>query len=257
MNTIVHEKEGVIKYRLDFTSAGAVDESALTALQQWRLTLYQLGLIGQDPERYGGLGYGNISQAVSSTSTRQSIDDLPERSWSEVDSISADAVQAARGFIISGTQTGELSELTPEHYALVKLCDPIENHIIAQGPIKPSSEALTHGAIYALSPEIQAVIHVHSPEIWSLRDRLLMPVTPMDIPYGTPGMAQAVQQLWQSGQLKSAPVLAMGGHEDGIISFGRNMAEAGMAMLNVFQWARALQLADDAEAGRVELSHGF
>lgn len=259
MNTIVHEKEGVIKYRLDFTSAGAVDESALTALQQWRLTLHQLGLIGQDPERYGGLGYGNISQAVSpiSQSIDRDVNDLPERTWSEVDNISADAAHTARDFIISGTQTGELSELAPEHYALVNLCDPIENHIIAQGPIKPSSEALTHGAIYALSPEIQAVIHVHSPEIWTLREKLLMPSTPIDVPYGTPEMAQAVQQLWKSGQLKSAPVLAMGGHEDGIISFGRNMAEAGMAMLNAFQWARALQLADDAEAGKVELTHGF
>lgn len=280
------EREGVIKYRLDFTPAEAVDENALTALQQWRLTLYQLGLIGQDPERYGGLGYGNISQAISSESYKhgakeehgaeeehdaerklgvegynqdgdKGTNDLPERSWSEVDSVAANAAHTARDFIISGTQTGELSELAPEHYALVNLCDPIENHIIAQGPIKPSSEALTHGAIYALSPEIQAVIHVHSPEIWSLREKLLMPSTPMDVPYGTPEMAQAVQQLWQSGQLKSAPVLAMGGHEDGIISFGRNMAEAGMAMLNAFQWARALQLADDAEAGKVELAHGF
>lgn len=252
------EQEGVIKYQLDFAVAEPVDAQRLRALQQWRLTLYQLGLIGQDPERYGGLGYGNISQRCFSDDAH----DLPENSWADIYDEAVALAESQNqsdgsGFLISGTQTGHLSELTAEHYALVNHCDPLNNYIIASGPVKPSSEALTHGAIYALSPDIQAVIHVHSPEIFALRDQLLLPSTPDHVPYGTPDMANAVRSLWSEGKLKSAPVLVMGGHQDGVISFGRNMAEAGMAMLNAFQWARALRLAEDAEAGHVELVTGF
>lgn len=211
------EQEGVIKYRLDYRSSPACDESLLESIQQWRLTLNQLGLIGQDDRRYGGLGYGNIS------------------------------IRHKGGFIISGTQTGHLDRLTPEHYAFVESCDPKVNHIVAAGPVKPSSEALTHGAVYQLDETIQAVIHVHSPEVWSLSDRLFLPATPVDVPYGTPEMAAAVAQLWRDNRLKLSPVFTMAGHQDGVVSFGRDMTEAGMALLNTFQWARAFELNDALE----------
>ena len=208
------EQEGVIKYRLDFTEAAPLPEIWLQSLQQWRLTLFQLGLIGQDPERYGGLGYGNISLRHPS----------------------------GKGFIISGTQTGGLAQLSPADYCYVSHCDPFENLIVASGPIKPSSEALTHGAIYALDDNIQAVIHTHSPEIWQQADAILLPKTPAEVPYGTPEMAQSVADLWQKGVLSPAHIFVMAGHEDGVVSFGDNLNDAGMTMLNNFQWARAFLL---------------
>ena len=55
--------------------------------QQWRALLYQHKLIGQDPMRYGGYGYGNLSVRLAPY----------------------DAPPALRAFIISGSQTGELS----------------------------------------------------------------------------------------------------------------------------------------------------
>lgn len=213
------EREGVIKYQLEYTPSAACDEGLLESIQQWRLTLFQLGLIGQDSARYGGLGYGNIS------------------------------IRHGNGFIISGTQTGELERLTPEHYAIVEHCDPTTNHIVAHGPVKPSSEALTHGTVYALDDTIQAVIHIHSPEIWQKRSQLFLPETPADVPYGTPEMAQAVKQLWQADAFKLSPVFAMAGHEDGIMSFGSDMTEAGMPLLNTFQWARAFELTEAIESG--------
>ena len=214
------EREGVIKYRLDYTPSESCSQIVLDMIQQWRLTLFQLGLIGQDPDRYGGLGYGNIS------------------------------IRYGNGFIISGTQTGERSQLTPEHYAIVEHCDPASNHIVASGPVKPSSEALTHGAVYALDDAIQAVIHIHSPEIWQKRHQLFLPETPAEVPYGTAEMAQAVERLWQEGAFKLSPVFAMAGHEDGIMSFGPDMTAAGMPLLNTFQWARAFGLSDEVIAAR-------
>ncbi|OOV86607.1 class II aldolase/adducin family protein [Oceanospirillum linum] len=213
------EREGVIKYRLDYTKTEACPSEPLEAIQQWRLTLFQLALIGQSPDRYGGLGYGNIS------------------------------IRHGDGFIISGTQTGGVEQLSPEHYALVEYCNPLTNHIVAKGPVKPSSEALTHGTVYALDDTIQAVIHVHSPEIWLNRARLQMAETPADVPYGTPEMAQAVKNIWRQGLLSLNTVFAMAGHEDGVVSFGRDMNEAGMAMLNTFQWARTFELNDAIETG--------
>lgn len=208
------EQEGVIKYQLTFTETEPLPEVLLTALQQWRLTLFQLGLIGQDPERYGGLGYGNISIRHPS----------------------------GEGFIISGTQTGGLAQLSSADYCYVSHCDPFANLILASGAIKPSSEALTHGAIYALDDKVQAVIHTHSPEIWQQSKAILLPETPADVPYGTPEMAQSVADLWQKGELSPAHIFVMAGHEDGVVSFGETLSDAGMTMLNNFQWARAFCL---------------
>lgn len=213
------EREGVIKYQLEYLPSEPCNEALLESIQQWRLTLFQLGLIGQDSARYGGLGYGNIS------------------------------IRHGDGFIISGTQTGDLAVLTPEHYAIVERCDPVCNHIVASGPVKPSSEALTHGAVYALDHSVQAVIHIHSPEIWQKRAKLFLPETPADVPYGTSEMARAVKELWQEEALKLSPVFAMAGHQDGIMSFGKDMTEAGMPLLNTFQWARAFELNDAIESG--------
>ncbi len=138
------ETEGVIKYRLDFTRGPASPRSLIDSINAWRRILYQLELVGSDPNRYGGLGFGNVSRRVRA---------------------------GEPAFVISGTQTGHLPALGPAHYCLVSHCDPHCNAVTAQGPIRPSSEALTHGALYDADPGIQCVLHVHSPDIWNQAQR--------------------------------------------------------------------------------------
>ena len=202
-------EEGVIKFQLDFSATGPVDMELIADLNRWRNTLWQHALIGQDPARYEGSGFGTVSQRIGSE----------------------DAARGKRRFIISGTQTGQLSELDSSHYTLVTRYDAASNSVSAEGPIKPSSESLTHGMIYDLDNTIRTVLHVHSPDIWLAADSLGIPVTDSAVPYGTPQMAAEVQRLFNETDVRKQKIFSMGGHEDGIVSFGTTAEEAGDILL--------------------------
>lgn len=206
-NSMDQETEGVIKFFLDFRQDQPLPWGSCAVLESWRALLFQLGLIGHDPARYGGLAYGNVSIK---------LDD--ER------------------FLVSGTQTGALPRLRSEHYCVVEQCDLAANRITARGPVKPSSEALTHGAAYQASPAIRSVLHVHCPLLWENAGKLGLPLTDPDVPYGTAAMAQEVKRI-----LKENPqcVVAMGGHRDGLIATGDSPESA--ALLLIRAWTRPLQ----------------
>ena len=211
------KQEGVIKFNLEFTPAPPLPAAELGEINQWRAQLYAHKLIGQDPARYGGYGFGNLSLR------------LPP----------FDAPPALRRFIISGSQTGNLAELGPEHYTVVTACYPDENRLVAHGPIRPSSESLTHSAVYALDPKIRAVFHAHSPEIWHAAAKLAIPITDAAVPYGTPQMAAAVARLYATTNMAQRRIFSMGGHEDGIVTFGATAAAAGEVLLAALAAAQA------------------
>lgn len=192
------EKEGVIKYQLVFRQAEALVEHDYSALDYWHRQFKNADILGQDPKRYNGLGFGNLSQRIDQQS-----------------------------FLISGTQTGGLDELTANDYALVTSTNIPANRVEAEGQVKPSSESLTHAAVYAFDDEIQYVFHVHSPEIWKARTSLDIPETAAHIAYGTPQMAEEMIRLYQQGEFANGNILAMVGHEDGVIGFGSTADEAG------------------------------
>lgn len=211
---VMYDPEGVIKYQLDFESAPALDERKISMLNNWRTLLHQMDLIGQDDGRYGGLGYGNISERFST------FDGKPTQE-----------------FVISGTQTGHVHHLDESGYVLVLECDPAKNYMMAKGPIKPSSEAMTHATLYQLSETVGAVIHVHSPVIWRCADQLRIAVTGANVPYGTPEMSLAIQALYQSGAFSKQKVFAMLGHEDGVVSFGHDIENAGQELIKILAMA--------------------
>lgn len=209
-------QEGVIKFDLQFTPAPPLSAIELTALNGWRRILFMLGLTGRDPQRYEGLSYGNVSLR------------LPPYA----------APPLERPFVISGTQTGALPELAPENYAVVRSWDPQRNRVVAEGPVRPSSEALTHGALYALDSKLRCVLHIHSPLLWRHTVHLELPMTDPVAAYGTPAMAAEVARLYAEPQVRAGGILAMGGHEDGLVSFGASIEEAGTILV---RWlARAL-----------------
>ena len=197
------KQEGVIKYDLLFTEAELTFEHDFSNLGLWHRRFKQAGILGQDTDRYDGLGFGNISERVEA------------------------------GFLISGTQTGCLAELTPSDYALVTNAEISINQIEAKGRVKPSSEALTHAAIYALASDIRFVFHVHSPDIWNRRSTLGLPQTGAEIPYGTAEMASEMKRLYHEGLFQNQKILAMAGHEDGIIGFGAIADEVGVAIMDL------------------------
>jgi len=208
------EQEGVIKYHLEHTQKPINEKLSLSEINAWRTIIFRLGLIGQDPERYDNLGFGNISQRLNSQGSQ---------------------------FIISGSQTGHIEHLSPEHYCLVVKADPRKNRIQSCGLCKPSSESLTHASIYDQDCNIQSVIHVHSPEIWNHTAALNLSHISADIYYGTVEMAIAVEQLFQSGNLQQTSLFTMLGHEDGVVSFGKNMQEAAWELIKYLAMAISIE----------------
>lgn len=194
--------EGYIKYQCNWNRVSAIAEAEIVELNQWRTKLYQLGLIGQYDN---GIGFGNLSVRLANTSE----------------------------FIISGTQTGGIANLTTQHYTKVTDYNWQENYVTCQGLIKASSETLTHAAIYVAEPEVNAVVHVHHQKMWS---RLLnrFPTTNPDCAYGTPEMAEEIIRLCKQPATQRQKIMIMSGHEEGILSFGKNLTEASEILLAHF-----------------------
>lgn len=187
--------EGYIKFNCHHQLAKPLEVEKITALNQFRQVMYDNKLIGAYPN---GIGFGNISQ-------RYSVDN--------------------QQFIISGTATGNNSILTNQHYALVSKVDIARNELWCEGPIRASSESMSHAVIYQTCPEIQAVIHVHHLEMWK---NLLhqVPTTDLSAAYGTPEMANSIIDLLKKTDLRTSKLFVMEGHEEGIFGFGRTLEEA-------------------------------
>jgi L-ribulose-5-phosphate 4-epimerase len=209
-------REGVIKYNLDYKQGPPLPDDQLADLIGWHKHLYNRELIGQSNSRYEGYAYGNISK-------RLSPDNIPTNE-----------------FIISGSQTGGHSLTSCNDYSLVTDFDISQNRVTATGPILPSSESLTHAAVYLANSNIRYVFHVHSPDIWKHATELHIPVTPEHIEYGTPELAEAVISLISEQSDINTGVFSMGGHVDGIVSYGETADEAGNLMLSLLDRATLL-----------------
>jgi len=192
--------EGVIKFKLEHTPAGPLPESDLAEIIRWRQWMYTRGLIGVIETANGPIGYGNIS------------------------------VRHPQGLIVSGSQTGHLAELDKSHFALVDAAYPKENRLASRGPIKPSSESLTHAVVYAQDPAINWVMHAHHKPIWQAAQHLGLPQTSPDVAYGTPEMAAETACLFRETDVRKIGIFAMAGHEDGIVSFGETAEQAAGVM---------------------------
>jgi ribulose-5-phosphate 4-epimerase/fuculose-1-phosphate aldolase len=217
------EQEGVIKFQLNFERRRIDRELTayfdLDSINHTRGLMLQYHLIGRDPERYQGLGFGNLSVRH------------PARPGA---------------FLISGSQTGGKPVLEHEDLALVIGFLPQQNQLTAVGLVEPSSEAMTHGAIYAaaakLNQAVNAVIHVHSPELWRHSDQLSLPGTAREVPYGSTEMVTAAQEVTAEILRHHArPIFVMQGHEDGVVAFGTSLTEVSEHLLELLQ-----VLAEDA-----------
>lgn len=217
--------EGVIKFRADHTrhrlQARRVGETACKLIA-WREIMALTGLVGRDPQRYEGAAYGNVSARLGPPS----------------------AALGRRTFLITGTQTSDKRCLGLDDFAVVERFNFAGNRVHSHGLAEPSSESMTHGAIYDLGPHIRCVLHAHSPVVWRRAVRLGIPTTPAHVPYGTPEMAYEVQRLYRETVLPERPILSMGGHEDGIVVFGRTTEEAGQVLLKWLARAYQLECAD-------------
>ena len=119
-------EDGVIKFHYDFTDSAIPASSNIESLEKIRKILCKYNLIGVDKH---GIGYGNLSLAVGNNGI-------------------------FKKFIISASQTGKYHELLPEQYVTVHSYDFSAFSVQASGINPPSSESLTHAAIYELAEDI-------------------------------------------------------------------------------------------------------
>lgn len=213
MSSSSDHDEGVIKYAAEHIRGPlhGVPAHVMASLGSWRRILFDVGLIGQDPARYGGAGFGNIGAKLS-----------------------------GGRFIITGTQTGGARLLPADGFSVVTHVEIDRNRVWSLGPIEPSSESMTHASIYACDETARCVFHVHSPDIWRNAGLLGLPETRAEVPYGTVEMAGEIARLFREGDVREKRVLSMAGHEDGIIAFGAHLDETGALLVSLL--ARALAL---------------
>lgn len=195
--------EGYIKFVINWAKTGPVITAGeLEKLNTWRGILYNLGMIGADKE---DIGFGNISIRK----------------------------EDSRHFYITGSATGLIKDLSEDHYCLVTGFNLDENTLACTGPIKASSESMSHAAVYLEFPGAGAVIHIHHNLFWrSLLNKV--PTTRKGVEYGTPGMAREIIRLLREPGTLEGRIIVMGGHQDGIIVFGKDLDDAGRYLLSYF-----------------------
>jgi L-ribulose-5-phosphate 4-epimerase len=122
------------------------------------------------------------------------------------------------------------------------------NWLRYEGSVVPSSESLTHAAIYHADPTACAVIHFHDARIWAtLLDRV--PTSSRGISYGTPEMAYEIMRLFTVTDVRSRKIFVMAGHEGGILAFGKNLEEAFEVVM------RERELVQPCDGGRQHAGH--
>lgn len=183
-----------VKFTYQRARADIAPFDALAELNACRRKLVEQGLMGVDSN---GVGFGNLS-------IRHGV---------------------VGSFYITGSATGGLPELTMADCARVVEYDFAKNWLRYEGAAIPSSESLTHAAIYESDPFTSAVIHCHDTVLWAtLLGRA--PTTSETVTYGTPEMAYEIMRLFAVSDMRSREIFVMAGHEGGIVAFGKNFEDA-------------------------------
>lgn len=193
--------EGYIKFDIEWVQHQAPIHPNLSDIINCRNRLFEKKLIGFYHDFQ--VGYGNVS------------------------------IRNGKEFIISGTQTGHIEKLTENEFTLVDAYDISKNYIHCKGPVKASSESITHAAIYLQQNNIECVLHIHDKKMW---ENILhkVPTTKKEVPYGTPEMALEIERLFSETDVKNQKIIVMEGHDEGIISFGKTIDEAEKVLNNFY-----------------------
>jgi ribulose-5-phosphate 4-epimerase/fuculose-1-phosphate aldolase len=133
-------------------------------------------------------------------------------------------------FYITGSATAGLAELNPADCAKVVSYNFERNWLQYEGSAIPSSESLTHAAVYQSDANAGAVIHCHDLKLW----RALIeeaPATSAAVEYGTSAMAREVMSLLEKTDVRSRRIVVMAGHAGGLIAFGKDLEQAFTVIL--------------------------
>jgi L-ribulose-5-phosphate 4-epimerase len=200
--------EHVIKYNLKQRNKGFVFRGQdYRRLNKLRDLFYAKRLIGQNDALYDGLCYGNISIRYRNTDK----------------------------FIISCSQSGHIRKLNRMHYTLVDKINIRKNHIVACGLHSPSSESLSHGAIYQGNKNIKYVVHIHSANIWQNYKKLNLFGVDSSASYGSTYMACACKDYVKKYDSLNYGAFVLLGHQDGIMLYAKKYSTIIKKLNSIFK----------------------
>jgi len=137
------------------------------------------------------------------------------------DTIGNLSFRTEQGFIINRT-AGDLATITPVEFVEVIRVDFTMRELTVAGAYEPSSESLMHAALYAARPSVNAVFHGHSAALLAAAERLGLPVTQRERPYGTAALADEILDV-----LSAHSVVIIRNH--GFVAMGATMKAADAA----------------------------
>jgi hypothetical protein len=183
-------EDGYIKYTTDWVQEPIkLDQRIIEEIDFWRRKCYEKSWIGMYPN---GIGFGNISMRLDESR-----------------------------FLISASATGNLQTTNSSHYAIVEDFDLQKNWLKCRGEQTASSESLSHAALYGV--DVQRIVHIHDYNLWT-KWKGKMPTTDINVEYGTPQMA--IELMRCQNQIKEDfGVIVMGGHQEGIIAYGKSFKQ--------------------------------
>ncbi len=182
--------EGYIKFNCVWDESPIPAEIDLKEINALRDAMVRMGGIGMLPGTE--IGFGNVSRRLGA------------------------------GFLISGTQTGNISHLSESDYAFVSAWDFATNSLNCTGRRRASSESLSHAAVYDALPDVNFIAHIHHAQLW--RAHLWkLPTTPEYAEFGTVELAMEITKICKEATFNGA--IALAGHEDGLIFCGRTAEE--------------------------------
>ncbi len=197
----MNKLEGYIKFDIHWENKFInIPDKIFNDLNKWRNKLYKLNLIGA---LNNGIGFGNISIREANLSS----------------------------FFITGSTSGNLSLLKKEHYARVFNSNIANNSVDCEGPIKASSESLSHAVFYTSNNTINSVIHIHNYNLWKYFLHKY-PTTSKNAEFGTSALAKELEEIIKSSD-NSLGIIILEGHKDGIFVYGENINKAGNLIINL------------------------
>ncbi len=197
---------GIIKFRFNLKMSSPINEEHFLPIEKWRIIFHKMNLIGE--YKTTNVGFGNLSK-------RLLVGEEP--------------------FVITGTQTGHYPNLNGMQYCKVTKCNMTKLIIEAVGPIAPSSESLTHHAVYSKNPKINFVFHIHHIQLWNYMLKNKFPNTPEDIDHRSQAMIEAAKKCTQENEVG---IFAISSSEGSVIAYGKNAEDAGKLILETLKKSR-------------------
>ncbi|MGQ9818544.1 MAG: class II aldolase/adducin family protein [Candidatus Kapaibacteriales bacterium] len=181
--------EGIIKFSYEFVSKRIPSQKITEELNKIRQKFWEMKLVGVGEN---GISYGNISQRLSNNS-----------------------------FLITASQVGFKKILVESDYVVIQKADIKLNRVWVKGIKPPSSESLTHYAVYLANPLAFFVIHFHHRNLWK-RLAGKAPTTSFNADFGTKELASSIFESIINLEPRERGLVVLGGHKDGLIAYSSN-----------------------------------